>query len=390
MIGAASFQLHLGDTREWLPTLERHSVHCVVTSPPYWKLRSYLDAGHSSKPLEMGSEDTLDQHLSMMAAVFRDVWRALHPSGTLWVNYGDAWAQQGRHATKEDYKENERRALRKQHYTGAYSCTEYQRSAGTSQGSGLAPMQLLMLPARIALALQDSGWLLRSEVIWHKPNGKPEPCRRRPTRGHETIYLLAKQSGYYYDGHAVTNPSGASLRTVWTINNQPTHEGHTATFPEELAERCILLGSSPTCCEACLTPHLPVYEEEQDLDWQRRCGGDANGQYAGQALKDYASTGAETPGAVKSRILRGMVKRKLLRHEPACACGGKPIPTTILDPFGGTATTGVVALRHGRRFVGCELSPEYHKIGLDRLEAARKHISVQEERSGQLSLLEAL
>lgn len=386
------FTLHLGNTLDWLDSLPRNSVHTVCTSPPYWRLRSYLPNDHPSKPEEIGLEPTLEEHLNSIAKVFQAVHRVLHPSGTIWLNYGDAWAQNGQHATEDDYCKNEERAKVREYATGAYSATEFQRAAGTAAGSGLQEKQLLMLPERIALLLQSLGFWIRAKVIWHKPNGKPDSSKDRPARGHEHIFLLTKKPQYFYDIYAVREKTGAQLRDVWTIQNQATSDGHTATFPEEIARRCILLGSSAGgCCPDCLEPLRPVYEEEADPEWQRECGANKGGGYIGKDKKDYKGQRAESPGEVKHRILKSLVRRKLLHFKSGCQCPPAPsIPCRVLDPFAGTATTGVVAIREGREFWGCELSPEYHAIGLNRLQATTLGIKPAEHKAGQLSLLEAV
>lgn len=442
-----SYSYALSDSLEWLKSLPRHSVHCFVTSPPYWALRSYfpelvriLDSltpeqlaeitleldGFTPAPrhhfeyarlperirqyfcaAEIGQEETLAEHLAIMVQIFAEVFRVLHPFGTLWLNYGDAWSQSGRKCAQDETRrkqfekelaKNRARSRALGYPTDAYTYHGWSRASGTAQGSGLDQKQKLFLPHRVAMALQDSGWFVRddcaaiedahaTEMVWHKPNGKPQSIHDRPTKTHEYIFLLAKQPRYYYDDAAVTEPSGARLRSVWTINNVGTSDDHTATFPEELARRCILLGSNPFACGSCGMPYQPVYEEVPDAAWRRACGADTSGSYDGESVKDY-SNGAETPSAVKRRILAGLAQRRHIDNVPACACIPSRVPSVVADMFGGTATTGVVALKHGRDFVGCEGSPKYHQIGSERLEAARLHVPVREHRNGQLSLLE--
>jgi hypothetical protein len=164
--------------------------------------------------------------------------------------------------------------------------------------------------------------------------------------------------------------SGRNLRSVWTINPQPFLGAHFATYPEELVRRCILASTSEAgCCPSCGAPYARVIEEgEPDRDWQRACGGDANGLYHGAAVKDYGSARAEDASSVKARILAGMRTRKTTGWRPTCACAaGDPQPCLILDPFTGSGTTGLVAKKHGRSFVGCELKEDYAAMAEDRI-----------------------
>ena len=178
-----------GDALTQLATLPAESVHCVVTSPPYWGLRSYGgDAGM------IGLEPTLDEHIANLVAVFREVWRVLRTDGTVWLNYGDAYANDGKWGGS----------------TGGLHNTALHGSASSigraKVKTGLKPKDLMMLPARVALALQADGWWLRSEIIWAKPNPMPESVTDRPTNAHEKIFLLSKAARYFYDAEAVRVP----------------------------------------------------------------------------------------------------------------------------------------------------------------------------------------
>ena len=346
------FEILVGDVRDMLRTLPDDSVHCCVTSPPYWGLRDYGVAG------QIGLEQTPEEYLAILGEVFREVRRVLRPDGTCWVNLGDSYSNK----------------------------------------------QLLMMPSRIALALQADGWWLRSEIIWAKPNPMPESITDRPTGAHEKVFLLAKSARYFYDADAVReplespqhapgnkrdngrltagmghvedpgrvwgNPNGRNKRNVWTIPTQPCPEAHFATFPERLVEPCVKAGTSERgCCPECGAPWKRVVEKGgPDLEHQRACGGDRNGDYSGAAVKDYASAGAQDPSTVKARILAGLRERKTTGWNPTCSCPEhEPVPCTVLDPFCGSGTTGLVALREGRRFVGIELNPEYSLIAHRRI-----------------------
>ena len=261
-----STRILVGDALERLRELPAESVHCVVTSPPYWGLRSYL-----KDPGMIGLEPTFDEHLERLVAVFREVRRVLRSDGTLWLNYGDAYTS-GNRATQMG------------NVGGIESNPAMAGMARPRTPAGLKPKDLMMMPARVALALQADGWWLRSEVVWHKPNPMPESCTDRPTSAHEKLYLLTKRATYFYDAEAVRvlspvaeqartgqrQPSkaraepprheafgsyhngldseprgaGANLRNVWSIPTESFPGAHFATMPQKLVEPCIRAGTS--------------------------------------------------------------------------------------------------------------------------------------------------
>jgi hypothetical protein len=280
---------------------------------------------------------------------------------------------------------------------------------------GIKAKDLIGIPWRVAFALQADGWYLRSDIIWHKPNPMPESVTDRPTKAHEYLFLLTKSPRYYYDAEAIKEPmaaasaaryeygfggaknvalaqankdgvgrrtsvigervatTGRNKRTVWTVNVKPFKGAHFAVFPPELVEPCVKAGTSEVgVCVACGTPfERVIVKGEPDLVHQRACGGDANGNYTGTATKDYSAAKAQDPSAVKARILAGMVAKRTVDWRPACECGlDEPVPATVLDPFTGSGTTGVVALKHGRNFIGTELNPDYAALAKSRLDTA--------------------
>jgi site-specific DNA-methyltransferase (cytosine-N4-specific) len=181
---------------------------------------------------QIGSEDNVEDYVERLTLVFRELRRVLREDGTLWLNVGDCYTSGGRTWRAPD-KKNPARAM----------------SYRAPTPDGLKPKDLVGVPWRVAMALQADGWYLRSEIIWHKPNPQPESVRDRPTRAHETIFLLSKNESYYYDAGAIkeqgVNGKLRNRRTVWTVKTEPFNEAHFATFPTSLIEPCVLAGSEP-------------------------------------------------------------------------------------------------------------------------------------------------
>lgn len=365
------YTLHLGDCLEVLKTLPANSIQTCITSPPYFGLRDYgtgtwvggdpncdhvsheirtgqgiaefskkyrgggHKAGSDEKVIrfreacgkcgarrtdrQIGLEPTPEEFVQAMVAVFREVHRVLRDDGTLWLNLGDSYCTRpnGPIGDKSGINGKEPHVQ----YRGAHA----RRS--TQVPPGLKHKDLIGMPWRVAFALQDAGWYLRQDIIWHKPNPMPESVRDRCTKSHEYIFLLSKSPQYYYNHEAIKEPATGNAhprgrgvnpkarangfktkqnssfsaavtgtverrnrRSVWTVATRPYKGAHFATFPPDLIEPCILAGSRPN-----------------DM---------------------------------------------------------------VLDPFNGSGTTGAVALQHGRRYVGIDLNPEYIELAEARIEAA--------------------
>jgi DNA modification methylase len=363
------------------------SVHCVVTSPPYWRLRDYGTAG------QLGLEPTPDEYIANMVQVFREVRRVLRDDGCLWLNMGDRYGAGTRSTrevstkTKHGYWNNPAINLRPQ--------------------AGLKPKNLVGVPWMLAFALRADGWYLRSDIIWSKPNPMPESVTDRPTKTHEYIFLLTKRSRYFYDAGAVreafadsrqgrdgstqksqrnrggrtdgyTKPNnidpsangGRNLRSVWTITTQPYPGAHFATFPEALPERCIKAGTSERgCCPECGKPWERVVDKSRV---PTRPG--ANGKAPGARIHELS------PYHDHHGMICG--NRDPFRHTTAtvttgwrqgCTCPpADPVPCTVLDPFAGSGTTGAVCAKLGRRFVGLELNPKYLQLAVRRIGKAAR------------------
>jgi DNA modification methylase len=371
--GEQSYHIETGDAREVLRRLPEASVHCVVTSPPYWGLRDYGVAG------QIGLEDTPEAWATGLVEVFREVRRVLRADGTMWVNVGDLFVANspggvGQSSTLTNPQRQE----------------HLWRGRKKTRPPGLKRKDLVGLPWLLAFALRADGWYLRQEVIWHKRNPTPENVHDRPTRDHEQIFLFSRSARYFYDGFAIRDrttggahtrgrrgygPKAAeapsegrprqnasflgstrelvatrNARSVWTGVSEPFGEAHFATYPSWVPERCLLAGTSAGgACASCGAPRVRV------VGPRVRVVGRGNGNKAPKANhqpgRNHRMIGF--PWQPGGRTHQGWA--------PSCGCeaGGGTRPCIVLDPFSGAATTGLAALRNGRAYLGAELSPEY-------------------------------
>lgn len=218
--------LMVGDARKLLKELPDAHFQTAVTSPPYWGLRDYDMDG------QIGAEMKVTEYIDDLVAVFREVRRALRDDGTLWLNIGDSYTSGGR-TWRDTDKKNKGRAM----------------SYRAPTPDGLKPKDLIGVPWKVAFALQEDGWYLRSDIIWNKPNCQPESVRDRPTRGHEYIFLFSKSEKYYFDREAIMEPAQdqkqktRNRRTVWNINTEPYPGSHFAVYPRALVRLCVEAGS---------------------------------------------------------------------------------------------------------------------------------------------------
>lgn len=210
-----------GDVRVALAQLPSESVQCVVTSPPYWGLRDY------GIPGQIGLEPTMAAFIQSLTSVFAEVKRVLKEDGILWLNIGDGYTS-GNRGWRAPDKKNPNRAM----------------SQRPDNPPGLKDKDLIGIPWRLALALQDNGWFLRSDIVWHKPNAMPESVKDRPTRAHEYLFMLTKAERYQYHHEAVKEPTEdggkRNRRSVWSVNTVASGSSHIAAFPEALVAPCIL------------------------------------------------------------------------------------------------------------------------------------------------------
>jgi DNA modification methylase len=373
--------LLVGDCRSVLPTLPAGSVHCVVTSPPYFGLRDYGVAG------QLGLEPTPDEYVAALVGVFRDVRRVLRADGVLWLNLGDSYAsgEIGRHDGGHTFKDTYERK--------AFGNRKQQRLQ-----TGLKPKDLLGIPWRVAFALQADGWYLRQDIIWSKPNPMPESVRDRCTKAHEYLFLMSKSERYYYDAEAIAEPfadgrlgnpgnysngysdgagrkdgatlgvewlkgadrSGRNRRSVWEIATQPYADAHFATFPPALIEPCILAGTSEKgCCAKCGVPWVREVE-------RTRTNQSGSGR-AGNPPEGKGGPNAQHAGTMQDIRMGPTISTETLGWSPSCSCNAAVVPCTVLDPFGGAGTTGLVADRLQRNAVLIELSPAYANMAEGRI-----------------------
>lgn len=383
------YQIIQGDCIKSLKTLPADSVHCCVTSPPYFGLRNY-NGGED----EIGQEETVEGYVEKMVEVFREVKRVLRPDGTLWLNLGDSYMAQ-KNVTPPPQTIGGQRGMP----------SDFVPSNRKDQ-KGLKHKDLIGIPWRVAFALQADGWWLRQDIVWHKPNPMPESVEDRCTRAHEYIFMLTKKPHYYYDHEAVKEQAVSgedkkNKRSVWTVNTKGYKGAHFAVYPEDLVKPCIKAGTSEGgCCSACGSPYerqtVDPTEELKPVDsierkgilltpedsalvlWLEKNNGDYRISIAGEK---HSENWEDVPisngrrGELKRKgytLLHWGVAQKSIGWQPTCTCslkkdGVKSVPCTVLDPFNGSATTGVVALKEGRHYIGLELNPDYIKLSHNRI-----------------------
>ena len=298
-----SVEILSGDCVQSMKSMGAKSVDTVITSPPYYGLRDY------GEDEQIGLEQTPEEYIQKMVNVFREIRRILKDEGTVWLNIGDTYAGGGRggdpkHSKGDNSQEATMPSIKKHDI--------------------FKPKDLMMIPFRLAIALQEDGWWVRQDIIWVKPNPMPEPVKDRCVKSHEYIFLLSKSKKYYFDHEAIKEPvadasrknyqNGSrsngvnqdrndndmsermkgvvfktrNKRSVWTVNTKPYKGAHFAVFPTELIEPCVLAG---------------------------------------------------------------------------CPIGG-----TVFDPFGGSGTTAIAAIKHGRNAIICELNEDYIKLAQNRID----------------------
>lgn len=303
-----TFEIRQGDALELLREMPAESVQCCVTSPPYFGLRNYGVDG------QLGAEDTPEEYVDVMVEVFREVRRVLRSDGTLWLNIGDSYAGSGKGGNPPDSK-----------WKGFVGNSAREAAATCGPGDkrvppGFKPKDLMGVPWRLAMGLQADGWWLRADNIWHKPNPMPESVEDRTTRAHEYLFHLSKSYSYFYDAAAIAEP----------MVNAQYADGRWA------------FGGSKATPEGKATGKAWVSES---------------------AVRNKRSVWSVATQPFPEAHFAVMPQALV---EPCVLAGSKP-GDLVLDPFAGSGTVGVVSLRHGRRFIGLELNPNYVEMAERRI-----------------------
>ena len=355
-----------GDVRDRLRDLPDESVHCVVTSPPYYGLRDYGMDG------QIGLEESPAAFLAVMVDVFREVRRVLRADGTAWVNMGDTYcagtrtsydhtsANKGNRATS-----GMSRVARKAPTTGVNAGT-WERSEIDGGARIIAPgfkaKDLMGMPWRLALALQEDGWYLRCDIIWHKPNPMPESITDRPTKAHEYLFLLAKSERYYYDAKAIQEPllSGPSdLKKMVEQEDRIGGKHKDLDDPLSKASAATNIGKKRS-----------VGSKQAAM---AALGGSGH-RYASLAAADASEDGTllgRNRRSVWTVATAPYSGAHFATFPPAliepCILAGCPVGGTVLDPFGGAGTTGLVADRLQRDAILIEINPDYADMAEKRI-----------------------
>jgi DNA modification methylase len=352
-----------GNCLDVLPTFEPDSIDCVVTSPPYWGLRIYIDDENPLKSDELGSEKLHDClgwatkatcgncYVCNLTTVFREIRRVLKPTGTVWLNLGDSYAGGGRAGKNPEYHA-------KHTMFGKSGYDPGQFGLPVPVPKGLKAKDLVGIPWRVALALQADGWYLRSDIIWHKPNPMPESCQDRPTSSYEHVFLLSKSPSYYYDSYSIREPESESTTSK---NKYDRNEPRSANLHH---------GSG-----------FMVQPANSDMK-------------GGRNKRNVWTINTEQfPGSHFAVFPRALVIPMLL--------AGCPKDGTALDPFCGSGTVGVVCRDlnterqdHPINFIGIELNPTYSQMARDRIadsqydDKLRTHNRIEKQHEHQTSLFE--
>lgn len=332
-----------GDSKVVLSEFEENAFDTCVTSPPYYKCRTYPNGG------DLGHESSPTEYVENLAEIFDAVKNTLRPTGTLWLNIGD------RHSPK-NYKD---------------ICIR----------SG----ELMGLPGMMISRLRESGWILQDRIIWHKPNAMPSSVKMHFTPDFEEILVFSKSKKFFFEQqfeplklpsaktvnaprkhalygrntysgfsyNAEDHPLGRNKRAVWSINTAQYRGSHTAVFPKELVVTPILAGSPERVCNVCGFQSKIMYSKHKNAEWESKCGADKSGSYSGKSVKDYKRTGAQDASEMKRRILENMRERRVIgltrcEHDNWSK-------SVVLDPFVGSGTVPIVATFLGRDYVGIDI-----------------------------------
>jgi DNA modification methylase len=337
--GERDFRILEGDALAVLRTLPAESVHCCVTSPPYFGLRDY------GVPGQIGLELTYPEYIARLLEVFREVRRVLRSDGTLWLNLGDSYAQTGGCGVQGSTAQR----------VGRSNVAAQQKRGSQKPLSGLKPKDLMMIPARVAIALQADGWWLRMDNVWAKRNCLPESVRDRCTKSHEYIFHLSKSESYCYDHEAIMEPITTAASENYPARARVTGRGNQGFAAARGNDRGKSGGFPPSRKSGNKARVLDLPTRTNDhrgssIPWE--------GSYRNHRSVWWVNT-RPFPGAHFAVMPEALAE--------TCILAGCPQGGTVLDPFMGSGTSGVVALRHGRRFIGIELNPAYAHMARQRI-----------------------
>jgi site-specific DNA-methyltransferase (cytosine-N4-specific) len=422
---------HFGDVRMLLGRMWAAGVkvNTIVTSPPYWGLRSYLPADHPDKAHELGSEPTLREFIETMTGVLMLAREVLADDGTMWLNMGDSYA-----SNAGGYTDTGSRGTTSCPRISAGTMAAVQKGKGRKPGEGFKPKDLMMQPHRLAIALQEAGWYVRQDIVWSKPNPMPESTRDRCTKAHEYLFLLAKSERYYYDFDAVQEPVNGGAHARRSLENSnlkrpgfglgydaeprpryktpdgwATHPGAHGSFRKDGLEK----GFLPEVGRREGPPGNPAESKYgllsgQDADGPHRTKAglnrpkgslDANDSAYGDGKSTRMGRGAgwrklaEAGSSTKNNEsmddaleeMRNTRNRRsvwTVASEPYkgahfaafptklithCILAGCPPGGTVLDIFMGSGTTAQVAQELGRRWIGIDLDVRNKALQDERL-----------------------
>lgn len=357
----ASYEILHGDVREMLDTIEPGSVQTVVTSPPYWGLRDYGVDG------QIGLEETPEAYVEKLVAVFAGVRRVLRDDGTLWLNLGDSYA--GYWGDKTAKRERRRSSADTNGWTNGFNMNARPDFHAAFDTSRIKAKDLVGIPWMVAFALRADGWYLRSDIIWAKPNPMPESVTDRPTRSHEYVFLLTKSPRYYYDAKAIAEPaSTAMLKEVeqgYEGSGIKDYEAAGVQNPSSVKTRIIENARRRLGAKGASMP------EDVRASASARFGRGAgwrNDPTTRPLTRNKRSVWTVPPQPFKGAHFATFPEKLV---EPCILAGSRP-GDTVLDPFCGSGRTGIVALKHGRDFLGIELNPDYVLLAVDALSAVRE------------------
>ncbi|NNB67618.1 site-specific DNA-methyltransferase [Pseudomonas fluorescens] len=340
----------IGDCIESMRTLPDKSVQMCVTSPPYYGLRDYGVEG------QIGLEETPAEFIARLVEVFREVRRVLRDDGTAWVNMGDSYAGSWGAHGRDDMGVGVSTLSQRQVMAS-------QRKAKATTHAEYKPKDLMGMPWRLAFALQDDGWYLRQDIIWHKPNPMPESTRDRCTKAHEYIFLLSKSRRYHCDMNSIREPAAEASLNRWAqdIENQAGSD----RVPGKSNGPMKAVGGDRSRRDS-----FQREDSKRELAIPRQ----SKGTHRPDRVESEWDIGTRNKRSVWTVATQGFKEAHFATFPPdlirPCILAGAPLGGVVLDPFGGAGTTAVVAMQEGRKSILCELNPEYAAMAERRIAAA--------------------